>query len=99
MAADLAVDTSVRADPDVAGRYHVTLPDHWDYLAPSGGVVMTCALRAAETHLGPWLARKNVASGFGRRVTQQEDEESANSHDVLQNTSIRCFIGLSPTWG
>jgi acyl-CoA thioesterase len=51
-AADLAADTAVRADPDVAGRYHVALPDHWDYLLPSGGAVMTCALRAAEAHLG-----------------------------------------------
>jgi acyl-CoA thioesterase len=52
MFADLAVDTAVRADPDVGGRYHVTLPDHWDFLLPSGGVVMTCALRAAEAELG-----------------------------------------------
>ncbi|HEY5946823.1 MAG TPA: thioesterase family protein [Kofleriaceae bacterium] len=50
--ADLAVDTAVRADPDVPGRYRLTLPDHWDYLLPSGGVVMTCALRAAEAHVG-----------------------------------------------
>jgi hypothetical protein len=50
--ADLAVDTAVRADPEVAGRYHLTLPDHWDYLLPSGGMVMTAALRAAEAHLG-----------------------------------------------
>jgi acyl-CoA thioesterase len=50
--ADLTADTAVRADPDVAGRYHLTLPDHWDYLLPSGGVVMTCALRAAEAHVG-----------------------------------------------
>src|SRR5262249_13032541 len=49
--ADLAVDTAVRADPDVAGRYRIALPDHWDYLLPSGGVVMTCALRAAEFEL------------------------------------------------
>jgi acyl-CoA thioesterase len=49
--ADLAVDTAVRADPDVAGRYHVELPNHWDYLLPSGGVVMTAALRAAEAHV------------------------------------------------
>ncbi|HEU4612809.1 MAG TPA: thioesterase family protein [Kofleriaceae bacterium] len=49
--ADLAVDTAVRADPEVAGRYHVELPNHWDYLLPSGGVVMTCALRAAEAHV------------------------------------------------
>ena len=51
MAADLAQDTAVRADPDVPGRYHVTLPTHWDFVLPSGGVAMTCALRAAETHL------------------------------------------------
>lgn len=49
--ADLAVDTAVTADPDVPGRYTLTLPDHWDYLLPSGGVVMTCALRAAQAHL------------------------------------------------
>jgi acyl-CoA thioesterase len=50
--ADLAADTSVRADPSIAGRYHLTLPDHWDYLLPSGGVVMTAALRAAAVHIG-----------------------------------------------
>jgi acyl-CoA thioesterase len=51
MAADLAQDTAVRADPDVPGRYHVNLPATWDFIQPSGGVVMTCALRAAEAHL------------------------------------------------
>jgi acyl-CoA thioesterase len=51
-AADLAADTRVTPDPEVAGRYHLRLPDHWDYLLPSGGVVMTCALRAAEAALG-----------------------------------------------
>ena len=50
--ADLAADTAVQADPDVPGRYYVTLPDHWDYLLPSGGVVMTAALRAAEAAVG-----------------------------------------------
>lgn len=49
--ADLASDTAVTPDPDVAGRYHLSLPNHWDYLLPSGGVVMTCALRAAQAHL------------------------------------------------
>jgi acyl-CoA thioesterase len=52
MSADLAADTAVRADPATPGRYHVTLPDHWDFLMPSGGVVMTCALRAAAAELG-----------------------------------------------
>ena len=49
MFADLAADTAVTAD---GGRYYVTLPDHWDYLLPSGGVIMTAALRVAETVLG-----------------------------------------------
>ena len=49
MFADLAADTAVTTD---GGRYYVTLPDHWDYLLPSGGVVMTAALRVAETVLG-----------------------------------------------
>src|SRR5215510_16550064 len=51
MYADLAADTAVRRDPDTPGRYHTTLPDHWDFLMPSGGVVMTCALRAAVAEL------------------------------------------------
>ncbi|HEX7836870.1 MAG TPA: thioesterase family protein [Kofleriaceae bacterium] len=51
MSADLAVDTAVRADPEAPGRYHTTLPDHWDFLMPTGGVVMTCALRAAVAEL------------------------------------------------
>jgi acyl-CoA thioesterase len=52
MSADLAVDTTVHADPQAPGRYRVTLPDHWDFMMPSGGVVMTCALRAAVAELG-----------------------------------------------
>jgi acyl-CoA thioesterase len=55
--ADLAVDTAVRADESVPGRYHITLPDHWDYLLPSGGVVMTAALRAAQAHINDPLLR------------------------------------------
>jgi acyl-CoA thioesterase len=55
--ADLAADTRVTADPDIAGRYHVTLADHWDYLLPSGGAVMTTALRAAQAHLGEPMLR------------------------------------------
>jgi acyl-CoA thioesterase len=51
MSADLAADTAVRADPGHPGRYHASLPDHWDFLMPSGGVVMTCALRAAAAEL------------------------------------------------
>lgn len=49
--ADLAADTAVTPDGSVAGRFHLNLPGNWDYLLPSGGVVMTCALRAAEAHV------------------------------------------------
>lgn len=57
MPADLAQDTAVRPDSGTPGRYHLTLPDHWDYLLPSGGAVMTCALRAAEAAVGAPLLR------------------------------------------
>jgi acyl-CoA thioesterase len=57
MFADLAADTAVRADPETPGRFHVTLPDHWDYLLPSGGVVMTCAMRVAEAAVADPLMR------------------------------------------
>ncbi len=57
MFADLAADTAVRADPEIPGRFHFQLPDHWDYLLPSGGTVMTCALRAAEAALAEPVLR------------------------------------------
>jgi acyl-CoA thioesterase len=67
--ADLALDTAVRADPEVAGRYRIALPDHWDYLLPSGGVVMTCALRAAEAELGdPALRLASATTIFATPV-------------------------------
>ncbi len=50
--ADLAVDTAVRRDGAVPGRYFIAMPTHWDYLLPSGGVIMTAALRAAAAELG-----------------------------------------------
>ena len=48
--ADLAADTAVKAEG--AGCFRIDLPDHWDYMLPSGGVLMTCALRAAEAAIG-----------------------------------------------
>ena len=55
MPADLAADTAVHAEG--SGRYTLTLPDHWDYLLPSGGVVATCAMRVAEAAVGDPLMR------------------------------------------
>ena len=69
MTADLAADTAVRADGEVRGRYHVALPDHWDYLLPSGGVVMTCALRAAAAELGdPTLRLASATTVFATPI-------------------------------
>lgn len=67
--ADLAHDTQVVRDPDVAGRYHARLPNHWDYLLPSGGVVMTLALRAAQAELAePELRLISATSIFCKPV-------------------------------
>jgi acyl-CoA thioesterase len=52
MFADLVADTAVRPDPATPGRYLIQLPDHWDFLLPSGGVAMACAGRAALAELG-----------------------------------------------
>ena len=54
--ADLAADTAVeRRGP---GRFACTLPRHWDFLLPSGGVLTTIGLRAIAAELGlqPGLA-------------------------------------------
>ena len=48
--ADLAADTAV--EPRGPGRYACTLPRHWDYLLPSGGVLMSLGLRAIAAELG-----------------------------------------------
>ncbi len=67
--ADLAVDTAVTPDPDVAGRFHLTLPTNWDYLLPSGGVVMTAALRAAQAALGdPQLRLASATTIFASPI-------------------------------
>ena len=47
--ADLLVDTTPRAQG--GGRYLLDLADHWDFLNPSGGVLVTAALRAAAREL------------------------------------------------
>ncbi len=49
MAADLRADTTATAAGD---RYLLELGRGWDFLLPSGGVVMTAALRAAAAAVG-----------------------------------------------
>lgn len=48
-AADLRADTTATA---AGGAYHLALGRAWDFLLPSGGVVMTAALRAAADAIG-----------------------------------------------
>jgi acyl-CoA thioesterase len=48
-AADLAADTE--PTPEGGGRYRVQVSNRWDFALPSGGVLTTCALRAAEREL------------------------------------------------
>ena len=48
-AADLAADAAPHALG--AGRYAFDLSDRWDFALPSGGVLTTCALRAAAAEL------------------------------------------------
>jgi acyl-CoA thioesterase len=69
MSADLRFDTAAHADPESPGRYTHALPDRWDYMLPSGGVVMTCALRAAEAHLAePPLRLASATSIFASPI-------------------------------
>lgn len=49
-AADLAIDTAVT--PLGSGAYAARLPMAWDFVAPSGGVLMTVALRAIVAEIG-----------------------------------------------
>lgn len=51
-AADLAADTRVTKLAAAPGWYTAELPDHWDFRTPSGGVLMTVALRAMAAELG-----------------------------------------------
>lgn len=52
MSADLARSTAVWRRDDAPGAYGGDLDDAWSYLTPSGGVLMTVAMRAMEAELG-----------------------------------------------
>lgn len=51
MARDLAVDTAVTRLNAAPGWYTANLPSAWDFRTPSGGVLMTVALRAMQAEL------------------------------------------------
>lgn len=48
---DLSVDTAVERVDKAPGRYVARLSDQWNYLLPSGGVLLTTGLRAIEAEL------------------------------------------------
>jgi acyl-CoA thioesterase len=52
MHADLARSTAVAPLPRAPGWYVADLDDAWSYLTPSGGVLMTVAMRAMAAELG-----------------------------------------------
>ena len=49
--ADLAADTRVVSLKAAPGWYTAELPEHWNFRTPSGGVLMTLALRAMQEEL------------------------------------------------
>jgi acyl-CoA thioesterase len=57
---DLLRDTTLTADPEVAGRYHGVIPDAWRIQYAFGGVSMTAALRALNQHLVDHLERPDL---------------------------------------
>lgn len=51
MPADLAADTAVHAVSGTPGRYRAELTSSWNFRSPSGGVLLTVALRAIRAEL------------------------------------------------
>lgn len=51
MTADLAIDTAVERR-EARGEYTASLSEAWSFRAPSGGVLMTVALRAMQAEVG-----------------------------------------------
>jgi len=50
--ADLAADSAVKRLEVAPGWYTADLPTHWSFESPSGGVLMTIAMRAMAAELG-----------------------------------------------
>jgi acyl-CoA thioesterase len=65
--ADLAADTHpVRTGE---GTYRVELPDSWNFRYPSGGALMTAALRAAQTEIAePELRLRSASTIFSSPI-------------------------------
>ncbi|NUO48336.1 MAG: thioesterase family protein [Polyangiaceae bacterium] len=67
--ADLAADTAVSPIPKLPGQYLSKLPDHWNYINPCGGVLLTLALRAMTRELdGAGLSLLSATTAFCQPV-------------------------------
>jgi acyl-CoA thioesterase len=65
--ADLSADT--RPVPTGPGTYRVELPDSWNFRYPSGGTLMTAALRAAQVDLAaPELRLRSASTIFSSPI-------------------------------
>ena len=65
--ANLSVDTAPVRTGD--GTYRVELPDSWNFRFPSGGTLMTAALRAAQVELGePELRIRSASTIFSSPI-------------------------------
>lgn len=62
--------TTVAADPDVAGRYHAAFSGDWNApFVPQGGIAAAVALRAMETELAaPDQRLRSVTTVFAAQV-------------------------------
>jgi len=71
--ADLAKDTAVRKVDKVPGLYVADLTDSWNYLKPSGGALLTVALRAMTAEVGdPELRLLSATSLFASPILAGE---------------------------
>lgn len=62
LGSDLAADTAVTPVASAPGTYTADLPDAWSFLMPSGGVLMTLALRAMRAELADPALRPMAAT-------------------------------------
>lgn len=92
VAGDLLADTApVRGD---AGTWRITLPRSWDFLMPSGGVLMTATLRAAAAELEAPELRLVSASTVFATPLQHGDLDAAVTVLRKGNAVAQVRIGL-----
>ena len=95
--ADLAADTA--PEPASPGRWRLDVPDRWSFVLPSGGVLMTAALRVAERELAdPGLRLGSATATFCAPVRPGPVELDAH---VLRRggATAQVRVGARPAGG